>query len=138
MRPSTTVDWDFELCDGDMPLSISQIAAQIVSQTNSLDPVRRKSFLEWLVAHSSRVGCGGRSSALSVPKVSKDRAEITAANQKEDYFENHLKGALMIWFESLPAAGVLWEYRLVLSELAWWRALDGQLLSIFVDLTGRA
>jgi len=121
-----------------MPLSIPQIAAQIVAQANSLNPVRRKLFLEWLVAHSSRVGCGRRSAALRVPKVSKDRTEITASNQNEDCFENHLKGTLMIWFESLPAAGVLWEYRLVLSELAWWRTLDGQLLSIFVDLTGRA
>jgi len=133
-----TVTWDFEMREGDMPLSISQIAAQIVSQANSLDPVRRKSFLEWLVAHSSRVGSGGRSAALSVPKVSKDRAEITASNQNEDCFESHLKSALMIWFESLPAAGVLREYRLVLSELAWWRALDGQLLVLIMDKTDRA
>ena len=121
-----------------MPLSIPQIAAQIVTQATSLNPVRRKLFLEWLKAHSSRVGCGGRSAALSVPKVSKDRAEITAANQKEDYFENHLKGALMIWFESLPAAGVLWEYRLVLSELAWWRTLDGESLGMIMHMTDRA
>ena len=121
-----------------MPLTISQIAAQIVTQTNSLNPVRQKLFLEWLVAHSSRVGCGGRSAALSVPKVSKDRTEITASNQNEDCFENHLKGALMIWFESLPAAGVLWEYRLVLSELAWWRALDGESLGMIMHITNRA
>jgi len=44
----------------------------------------------------------------------------------------------MIWFESLPAAGILWEYRLVLSELAWWRALDGQLLGLIMDVTDRA
>ena len=121
-----------------MPLSIPQIAAQIVTQANSLNSVRQKLFLEWLRAHSSRVGSGGRSAALSMQKVSKDRAEITASNQNEDCFEIYLKSALMIWFESLPAAGVLWEYRLVLSELAWWRTLDGELLSIFVDLTGRA
>jgi len=126
------------MLDGDMELSISQIAAQIVAQATSLESVRQKSFLDWLQAHSSRDGCVGRSAAQSVPKVSKDRAEITASNQNEDCFENHLKGALMIWFESLPVAGVLWEYRLVLSELAWWRTLDGELLSIFVDLTGRA
>jgi len=121
-----------------MQLSISQIAAQIVAQVTSLNSVRQKSFLEWLQAHSSQVGCVGRSAALSVPKVSKDRVEITASNQNEDCFENHLKGALMIWFESLPAAGILWEYRLVLSELAWWRALDGQLLGLIMDVTDRA
>ena len=124
--------------EGDIQLSISQIAAQIVTQANSLNPVRRKLFLEWLKVHSSRVGCVGRSVALSVPKVSKDRVEITASNQNEDCFENHLKSGLIIWFESLPAAGVLWEYRLILSELAWWRALDGQLLGMIMDVTDRA
>jgi len=121
-----------------MQLSVSQIAVQIVAQATSLDLVRRKLFLEWLKAHSSRVGCLGRSAALSVPKVSKDRTEITVSNQNEDCFENHLKSALMIWLESLPAAGVLWEYRLVLSELAWWRTLDGQLLALIMDKTDRA
>ena len=126
------------MLDGDMELSISQIAAQIVAQVTSLESVRQKSFLDWLQAHSSRDGCVGRSAAQSVPKVSKDRTEITASNQNEDCFENHLKRALMIWFESLPAAGVLREYRLVLSELAWWRALDGQLLVLIMDKTDRA
>ena len=126
------------MLDGDMKLSISQIAAQIVAQATSLESVRQKSFLDWLQAHSSRDGCVGRSAALSVPKASKDRAEITTSNQNEDCFENHLKGALMIWFESLPAAGVLWEYRLVLSELAWWRALDGESLGTIMKKTDRA
>ena len=44
----------------------------------------------------------------------------------------------MIWFESLPAAGVLREYRLVLSELASWRALNGESLGMIMKKTDRA
>jgi hypothetical protein len=119
--------WDFDLRDCDMRLLISQIAAQIVAQATSLNFVRKKSFLECLQAHSSRVGC-----------VDRCLAEMTTANQHVESFWNHLKKALMIWFESLPAAGVLWEYRLVLSELAWWRALDGQLLDMNMEMTDEA
>jgi hypothetical protein len=88
--------------EGDMQLSIPQIAVQIVAQAASLNSVRRKLFLEWLQAHSSWVGCVGQ-----------NQAEITAANQNEKSFESHLKKALMVWLESLSAAGALREYRLV-------------------------
>jgi hypothetical protein len=113
--------------EGDMQLSVSQIATQIVAQATSLNSVRRKLFLEWLQAHSSRVGC-----------VERSQFEMTAANQQEESFWNHMKSALMTWFESLPAAGVLWEYRLILSELAWWRALDGQSLGMIMDMRDEA
>ena len=106
-----------------MQISVSQIAAQIVAQATSLNSVRRKLFLEWLQAHSSRVGC-----------VEQCQDEITAANQNEKSFESHWKKALMVWLESLSAAGALWEYRLILSELAWWRALDGQSLGVIMDM----
>ena len=115
------------MLDGDMELSISQIAAQIVAQVTSLESVRQKSFLEWLQAHSSQAG-----------GVKQSRPEITTVTQNEESFEARLKKALIIWFEFLPAAGVLWEYRLILSELAWWRALDGQLLALIMDKTDRA
>lgn len=119
--------WDFEMQKGDTQLSISQIAAQIVTQAASLNSVRQKLFLEWLQAHSSQVGCADRC-----------QAEMTPANQHVESFWNRLKSALMIWFESLPTAGVLWEYRLILSELAWWRALDGESLGMIMDKTNRA
>ena len=115
------------MLDGDMQLSISKIAAQIVAQATSLESVRQKSFLEWLQAHSSRVSY-----------VDRCQAEMTFANQHVESFWNHLKSVMMIWFESLPTAGVLWEYRLILSELAWWRALDGQSLGMILDKTDRA
>ena len=110
-----------------MQVSVSQIAAQIVAQAISLESSRKRLFLEWLQAHSSQAG-----------GVKQSRPEITTVTQNEESFWNHLKSLLMIWFESLPTAGVFWEYRLILSELAWWRALDGESLGMIMNKTDRA
>lgn len=110
-----------------MQVSVSQIATQIVAQAISLESSRKRLFLKWLQAHSSQAG-----------GVKQSRPEITTVTQNEESFEARLKKALMIWFESLPTTGVLWEYRLILSELAWWRALDGESLGMIMHMTNRS
>ncbi len=109
-----------------MQLTVSQIAAQIAAQTTSLEAMKRRCFLEWLQAHSSGVGLLGQS-----------RFDLTEADQDDEIFENHLKGALIIWLDSLPAGGVIWEYGLILHELAWWRALDEESLGLILNTTDR-
>ena len=37
------------------------------------------------------------------------------------------------WLESLPAQGMLWEYRTISFEIAWWRNLDPVRLKMIVE-----
>jgi hypothetical protein len=40
---------------------------------------------------------------------------------------------LKTWLESLPAQGMLWEYRTVSVEIVWWRNLDPVRLKMIVE-----
>ncbi len=76
---------------------IAQMAADISTDMAMLDDDRRRMFLNWLRAHR------------------KDSVNISVVT---------LKDHLITWFEKLPVSGIAWEYRLILSEIAWWRDLD--------------
>lgn len=82
---------------------IEQMVTDISGQARRLDPLRLGLFLAWLGAHSARV---------------------KTARLPQGGVEEGLKPALRSWFESLSMQGMLWEYRLVLDEIAWWRDLD--------------
>ncbi len=89
------IDWEFLI--GQMVLDISMQALQLHGISLPLFLNNR------LTAHCGRV---------------KD-ATLRGADTEEQF-----KSALKAWLGSLPAQGMLWEYRLLLDEIAWWRDLD--------------
>ena len=88
--------------------SIAEMVAEIMARMPALDANRRQMLFRWLQAHHSG-GC------------------ITEAN-----LSDHLNK----WFGKLPADGIDWEYRLILSEIAWWRDLDESSLAQFMAMEG--
>ena len=90
-----------------MQISVSQIAAYIITQVTSLESTRRKLFLDWLCAHSNQ------------------------ATKGSDL--NRIQDSLVDWFESLSEADVLREYYLVTGEVRWWRDLEEGALAKMLD-----
>jgi hypothetical protein len=96
---------------------IEQMVSDISTQVRGLDPVRLGLFLNWMCAHSVRV---------------------EAAPLQQGDTEELLNSVLKSWFESLSVQGMLWEYRLVMDELVWWRGLDTHRLRMLLkSVTGR-
>ena len=89
----------------DMQILIEQMVVDIGSQAFQLEEARLHLFLDWLSHHSSRL-------------------QINAQVYLNDPDQEQFKTNLNAWFRSLPLNGLLWEYRLLLDEVAWWRALD--------------
>lgn len=90
---------------------IEQMVKDISGQAQGLDPVRLGLFLGWLCAHCARV---------------------KAIPLQQEGIDGQLEPVLRSWFESLPAQGMLWEYRLILDEIAWWRELDAHRLNMLL------
>jgi hypothetical protein len=90
-----------------MQISVSQIAAYIITQITSLESTRRKLFLNWLFAHSNQVTNG---------------SDL-----------NRIQDSLVDWFESLSEADVLREYYLVTGEVRWWRNQEDETLAMMLD-----
>ena len=103
---------------------IEQMAMDISSQVMRLNEVRLKLFLDWLNAHSIKVRAATEPEAQSLQLDQTDAASI-----REGRMEEQLKAVLQTWFESLPVQGMLWEYRLISDEIAWWRDLDARRLT---------
>ena len=97
----------------DMQVLIEQMVSDISSQAARLDEVRLQKFLEWLKSHSSKV-------------KTMEQVFIEVAGHAEGSMEDRLKNGLKRWFESLSIQGLLWEYHLLLNEIAWWRDLDSR------------
>ena len=89
----------------DLQILIRQMAADITAKACVLEQVRLERFMEWLVSHSSKVRGNGE--------------PLTWMSSRE---QMELK--LNTWFQSLPVSGLLWEYRLILDEIVWWRDVD--------------
>ena len=100
----------------DMQVLIEQMVSDISSQAVRLDEVRLQKFLEWLKSHSSQV-------------KTMEQVFVEVAGHDEGSMEDRLKNGLKGWLESLPIPGLLWEYRLLLNELAWWHDLDPRTLT---------
>ena len=92
----------------DSRLLIGQMIVEIDGEATRLDDGRKRLFLEWLKAHSSQV-----KSALDSG--------------------SGLPAALEQWFLSIPTRGLLWEYRLVLEEITWWRELNSNRLRAILE-----
>ena len=89
----------------ELQILIRQMAADITAKACVLEQVRLERFMEWLVSHSSKVRGNGE--------------PLTWMSSRE---QMELK--LNVWLQSLPASGLLWEYRLILEEIIWWRDVD--------------
>ncbi len=87
----------------DLEVLIEQMALDVTKQAWQLDAPRLRLFLNWLMDHNSgmKAALGGFDAGLQA----------------------RLQPALKAWFVSLPGPGLLWEYRLLLEEIAWWRGL---------------
>ncbi|WKZ45828.1 MAG: hypothetical protein QY302_08545 [Anaerolineales bacterium] len=111
----------------DLNILVEQMAADISSQALRLDDLRLRLFLEWLIAHTSKVRAATGSEAQSLQPFQMDIAFIRKGNL-EEYFKTGLK----TWFESLSMKGMLGEYHLILDEIAWWRDLDARRLTMIL------
>lgn len=101
---------------------IEQMVLDIVTQAYQLDNLRLRMFLNWLAAHS------GRLKAVISNVLDLEVAVLRGTNLQEGF-----KSALKTWLESLPAQGMLWEYRTISFEIAWWRNLDPVRLKMIVE-----
>lgn len=97
----------------ELSVLVDQMALDIGTQAYQLDDLRLRMFLNWLAAHS------GRMKVLTGNVLDMDIAVLRGADMQEGF-----KSALKTWLESLPAQGMLWEYRTISFEIAWWRNLD--------------
>jgi hypothetical protein len=93
----------------DLEVLVEQMVLDISMQAFQLDDLCLPLFLSWLTTH-----CGKVKDAIQM-----DTSTLRGADTKEQF-----KPALKAWLESLPAQRMLWEYRLLLDEIAWWRDLD--------------
>jgi len=87
-----------------MQISVSQLAAYIITQVTSLETIRCKLFLNWLYAHNSH-------------KVYDEESDLKC-----------IQAALINWFESLLERDIR-EFNLVIGEVRWWRNLDDESLA---------
>lgn len=99
-------------------ISIEQVAFEVASQAFELEPPRLRFFLDWLVSHSSLV-------------------RGSEAIQLEIYDREQVELKLKTWFQSLPADGLAWEYKLLLGEIAWWRDLSSSSFALHPQEAGK-
>jgi len=101
---------------------IDQMVLDIGTHVFQLDDPRLRMFLNWLAAHS------GSMKVLARNVFDMDIAVLRGTDLQEGF-----KAALKTWLESLPAQGMLWEYRTISFEIAWWRNLDPVRLKMIVE-----
>lgn len=101
---------------------IDQMVLDIGTHVFQLDDQRLRMFLHWLAAHS------GSMKVLAGNVFDMDIAVLRGTDLQEGF-----KSALKTWLESLPVQGMLWEYRTISFEVAWWRNLDPVRLKMIVE-----
>ena len=101
---------------------IDQMVLDIGTQVFQLDDQRLRMFLNWLAAHS------GRMKVLAGNVFDMDIAVLRGTDLQEGF-----KSALKTWLESMPAQGMLWEYRTISFEIAWWRNLNPVRLKMIME-----
>ncbi len=91
----------------DLDVLVRQMATDIYDHTLRLEDVRLRLFLKWLTAHTGRI-------------------------QVRPVAGEEFKSALLTWLSCLTVQGALWEYHLILDEIAWWRDLDSYRLKMIL------
>jgi hypothetical protein len=107
----------------DMHILIEQMISDICDQAIRLDDLRLRMFLNWLGAHGSKI--------KTITK-SDEQPDKRIEFQSDGRMDECLKNGLRNWFESLSMQGLLWEYHLILNEIAWWRDLDPRRLAMIL------
>jgi hypothetical protein len=106
-----------------MQTLIDQMAFYICLQAAKLDKLRLQMFMSWLRSHSSIVR-------------NTECARLETEIQYKDE-TGGLKDGLKLWFKGLSVSGLIWEYRLILTEIRWWRELDEvRLAKIVLECVG--
>lgn len=105
---------DLEVIVEQMVLDISMQAFQLVNLCLPL-------FLNWLTTHCGRV---------------KDAIQMDTVTLRRANTEEQFKPALKSWLVSMPAQGMLWEYRILLDKIDWWRDLDRRRLLMILKPEG--
>jgi hypothetical protein len=106
----------------ELNILIEQIVVDIGTQAFQLDDLRLRMFLNWLTPHSSRL------KALTGNVLDMEVAVLRGSDMQERF-----QSALKTWLESLPAQGMLWEYRTISVEIVWWRNLDPVRLKMIAE-----
>lgn len=110
----------------DWEILIGQMVSDIVAQLHQLDDLRLRLFLHWLTAHSVEV-----KSAIGTD-LDPEKVALRSVDMRE-----RLRSALRSRLKSLPAQGLLWEYRIITAEIGWWRDIDPQRLSMIPGTEAR-
>ncbi len=105
----------------DLKSLIDQMAAEISSQAVRLDDLRLRLFLNWFLSHNNAMN-----------DVAEVAIEMNIAILREANLEGRFQSALKTWLASLSIQGLLWEYHLILDEIAWWRDLDSHRLNMIL------
>ena len=108
----------------DLKEILDQMMVDISRQALRLNDVRLRLFLNWLNTHSSKV-----QSALAPEQT---LIQMDGVPLWHGDFAERLRSRLKTWFESLPIRGLLWEYHLILVEIAWWHNLDAHRLNMIL------
>jgi hypothetical protein len=90
----------------------------IGKQAFQLEGHRLRLFLNWLTDHSSEM------------KIS---LGTFYTNLGGTDIQERFQSAVKTWLQSLPAQGMLWEYRTISFEIAWWLNLDPVRLKMIVE-----
>ena len=106
----------------ELSVLIEQMVLDIGTQAYQLDDLRLRMFLNWLRAHSGTM-------KVAIGNVLDMEVAVLRGTDLQEGF----KSALKTWLESLPAQGMLWEYRTISFEIAWWRNLDPVRLKMIVE-----
>jgi hypothetical protein len=85
---------------------LSQAVADICVQAGLLESRRLELFLDWLQTHH---------------------------HADPPFTAEGLSVGLQDWFQSLGVRGTLWEYHLILDEIAWWRGLKEERIFRFLN-----
>ena len=102
---------------------IGQMVSDLSTQAFQLEEQRLCLFLHWLMDHSSEM------------KESLGSLDSGIGNV---VFRELFMSALKTWLQSLPEQGLLWEYRTITAEIAWWHDLDQARLQMIFQSEGQA
>ena len=80
---------------------VEQVVQEIIAGVRELDSVWQHMFLEWLGHHASQVCCIDLDQSLDC-----------------------LSEKLSVWLDPMSLVGILWEYRLIMGEIEWWKSLE--------------
>ena len=99
---------------------IEQMVSEIWVWVYQLDDPRLEMFLDWLTMHS-----------VEMKRTFGNFLDMDHVVLRGVVIEGQFRLALKGWLQSIPVQGLLWEYKTVITEIAWWHDLDPIRLKMF-------